>query len=152
MELTAPVLKYVAKVLPSGDFQQDVFVRLLSIAAPEFETADDCEKWINIVIQNLRGNYKMKEFGRARLMEENDAEIRNMYGYDDTVDDPLDIILADEFEDRVLRSLSSLEKDIYGLYQSGESYPMISETLKMSQEAIRKHVSRIKVKFNVKIQ
>lgn len=133
----------------TGDFKQDLYIRILDLSEETtFESTEDLGKWLSKLAINQYGNDRWKESNRTRLMEENDTEIRNLYGYNDTVDDPLDIILANEFEDKVLKSLSSLEKDIYGLYQQGESYLMISEALKMSQVAIRKHVSRIKRKFH----
>ena len=151
MQITDKIYQYVSDVTPSGDFQQDVFVHLLEIDAPDFETDVDREKWINIVISNLGGNTYITKFRRQHLEIEHEAEIRETFGYDNVADDPLDILLAEELEAELLESLSELELDIYSrVLGNGVTYKDVAIELNMSEEAVRKHVSRIKRKFNGK--
>lgn len=152
MEITTTIHEYIDSLVPAGDFQQDLFVHLLEIDAPEFETKDDCEKWINIVIKNLKGNTLHKEYNRAKLMEENEDFIRDIYGYNNQAEDPMEILQAEELETELLGSLTELEKDIYGMVIAANlcTYKEAAEVLHITDGALRQHITRIRRKFNGK--
>jgi len=120
----------------------------------DIDTALDEDHMQNIIsafIAGLRKNNNSKALNRDRLMLENESNIRNLYGYNDVAADPLDTVIAEELEDEILGNLSDLEKDIYArVIGNGVPYKDVAEELSMSEEAVRKHVSRIKRKFNGK--
>ncbi len=151
MEITQALIEAVEARF-TGDFKQDLYVKLLELEGelPQFETIIDLHKWLSSLAMNQYGNNAWKDHNRDRLMEENDSDIRNLYGYDDAVADPLDIVLAAELEEEILSGLSDLELDIYGRYNKGQGYQEIAWDLKMKEAAVRKHMSRIKGKFNGK--
>jgi len=132
-----------------GDFKQDLYIKIMELEDDKaFETDEDLQKWLSTLAKNQYGNDTWVEQNRQRLMEENDSTIRDTYGYNDTAADPLDIILAEELEDTMLASLSDLEMDIYArVLGNGVPYKDVAKELDMSEEAVRKHVSRIKRKF-----
>jgi len=91
-------------------------------------------------------NLMNKESRRRELLTENYEEWSH-----ESAPDPLDSLLAEELEDEILGGLSDLEKDIYArVIGNGVTYKEVSRELGMSEEAVRKHVSRIKGKFNGK--
>ena len=133
-----------------GDFRQDLAVQVLSNLddLPKFETDEDLNKYLSKMASNQSGNDTWTRRNRERIMEENSEEIKQTYGYNNTADDPLDVLLADELEDELTGSLSDIEKDIYTrVLAQGEPYRDVATELGMTEAAVRKHVSRIKQRF-----
>lgn len=152
MRITNRILAHMVSEF-SGDLLQDLTLKLLELPgdAPEFETQLDLEKWVAKIAGNLYKNDKWKEDNRARILEANEEDIRDVYDYNSSAADPLDMIVAEELENELLGNLSDLEKEIYTLVLGqGVPYKAVALKLHMSEAAVRKHVSRIKAKFNGK--
>ena len=148
MELTKTIVEYIEKTVKDDDIKQDLYTKLLEKEQPPaFETPELERNYISVWIGNKIFTNKKTAQNRARLEAENEDTIRNLYGYNDVADDPLDILIVDEATDRLLSDLSELEKDIYGRVQNGLSYEMIGEELGMTYKAVQVTMSRIKGKF-----
>lgn len=151
MKITTQITEVVENRF-AGDFKQDLYIKILELVGetPTFETNEDINKWLSSLASNQYRNDTFQDGNRLRLMEENEDTIRNLYGYNDVADDPLDILLADGLEDSILKGLSELETDIYSRVQNGLSYEAIGEEFGMTYKAVQVTMSRIKGKFHAK--
>jgi DNA-binding NarL/FixJ family response regulator len=151
-KITTMIMDYVESKNLDDDLKQDFYVLWLEHDF-DIDTATDESHMQNIIsafIAGLRKNESAKGLNRERLMLENESTIRNLYSYDDVASDPLDIVMAEELEDEALAKMSDLEKDIYArVLGNGVPYKDVATELFMSEEAVRKHVSRIRRKFGV---
>ena len=152
MNITEQVLDYIESEF-TGDLRQDLYVKILELPGdiPTFEAPLDLEKWVSKIAGNLYKNDRWTENNRARILENNEEDIRDVYDYNSTADDPLDIVLADELRGQIMAGLSDLECDIFQrIMGRNENYKEVATALSMTEEAVRKHMSRIKRKFNGK--
>ena len=150
MTITDNIIKVIEHRF-AGDFKQDLYVKILEFEdeLPKLDSDEDIHKWLSKIAINQHLNTSWKKYNRAFLRDEHDSDIRDTFGYNDVADDPLDIVLAKELETDLLSSLSELEVDIYArVLGNGVTYKDVATELNMSEEAVRKHVSRIKRKFN----
>ncbi len=151
MEITTFIFNYVDKTVKDEDLKQEIFVKMLEkLESPTFENEEQERNWASAFIANHLKVSQRNVLNRARLMEDNDVTIRDLYGYNEAVDDPLDIVIAAEHEAEIFGGMSDLEKDIYGRYNKGQDYKEIAWQLGMNEAAVRKHMSRIRGKFNGK--
>ncbi len=151
-KLTQAVIDFVEQKHFDEDIAQDFYVKWMehNLDIDAVEDSDHLTNILNGFLYGLLKNELSKTKNRNRLIAERAGDIANLYGYNNTADDPLDIIVAEELEAEILSSMSDLEQDIYGRYQNGQGYPQIARDLIISEVAARKHMSRIKGKFNGK--
>ena len=149
-ELTQEVIDLVSRINLDDDIKQDFYVKWLEAEERTFSEGD-LKKFIGAVLFNILRNNWDQHKNRERLLTENEATIRSIFGYDASGDDPLDVLMAMELANEILGGLSDLEQEIYieALFE-GSSYTDLAEKFNMTEEAVRKHVSRIKGKFNGK--
>lgn len=146
MKITEEIINLVESMSKSEEFRQDVYVQLLEMPEPE---DDDLKKYVSKVMKNMVGNRIWTQNNRRRLEEEHENEIAEWSGVVGVAPDPLDSLIAEELEGELIGDLSDIEKDVYGLVIAGDQdYTEAAKMLEISYDSLRKHVSRIKKKFN----
>lgn len=130
------------------DVVQDVALQFVAYEPPRIED-NKLSAYVGKAINNTCKALCRDTSRRMELRKANDDLIRGTYGYNTTVPDPADIYEASELEKELLGDMSDIEQSIFiQVIGKGVSYKKTAEELGMKEEAVRKHVSRIKKKFN----
>ena len=102
----------------------------------------------NRIISVLRSQSRSKDIPAPAIVSIDEAELELTAAEDS---DPQDIISAEEsvkqFDDKLNRKLSPLEKKVADLYMSGVSYADISAKLDISGKAVDNAIQRIRKKL-----
>ena len=121
---------YLGNKSDSEDVLQDVFTKYLC-GKYKFKNAEHEKAWFIRVTQNKCLDY-LKKLGRKNVSID-DKEITDTYSYDETVQDIISKVVA----------LPPKYKTVIILYYYNDySVEKISETLKLSESAVKKRLQR----------
>jgi DNA-directed RNA polymerase specialized sigma24 family protein len=133
-----------------ADTKQDMYVRMLEIdedAIPPTADLEDKEylkNFVNSIYYYMKANQDKVARNRERLVLENEAEIRSTFGYNNTGDDPADIVQGkEEIFTRVKTLSDTLKRTLNEVILTGSSYAEAAEKEGVPEGAIRKRVSDI---------
>jgi len=149
MELTQKVIDIVeSRKLWDADAKQGFYLGWLEAdedkSMPDFEDDEHLVNYINVFYHNIFRNAAKTEANRRRLEFENDAEIRSTFGYNNTGDDPADIVQGkEEIFTRVKTLSDTLKRTLNEVILTGSSYAEAAEKEGVPEGAIRKRVSDI---------
>jgi DNA-directed RNA polymerase specialized sigma24 family protein len=156
MRITQEIMDVVESFELNEDAKQDAYVKLLESDQREFANNAHRDNYIRQLVFWTRNNESAKEDNRARLLEENQDLIRDLYnsGTDEFAEDPAAVIEAEERMDNFLEILSDTYRRTFTrLYLDGLTPQDLADEEGVARNAIDQRVHNIKLlvkeNFNV---
>ncbi len=130
------------------DVVQDVALRFIAYEPPRVDE-DKLAAYVGKAVRNTCIALCRDVKHRMELRQANDDIIRGTYGYDGSSDAPEEMVIVESETVHIYNELSDIERQVFiNVLTIQRTYKEASKELGISEEAVRKHVSRIKKKFN----
>lgn len=147
MELTKEIIEVVEKFELDEDAKQDAYVKLLEAdELPEFSSKAHHDNYIRQLVFWTKKNEESKHQNRARIVEENADEIRDLFCQNEEyAEDPSVLLEYEQTIEEFLSSLSDTNRRTFEkLYLEGYTPEDLAIEEEVDRNAIDQRVHNIK--------